>query len=66
MPKNPDVEKRGRGRPRVELGEALTVRLPPEMLAALDNARRKEAEIPTRPEMLRIAFAEWAKRKGFL
>lgn len=33
--------------------EALTVRVSREMIAALDNRRREEPDLPTRPEMIR-------------
>lgn len=59
------AEKAKRGRPEVD-SEALTVRLPADLMAAIDDARRKADKIPTRPEMVRIAVGDWAKRNGFL
>lgn len=40
------------GRPRVET-EAITLRLPREMIEAIDDLRRQEPDLPTRPEMIR-------------
>ncbi|MDO5527875.1 MAG: ribbon-helix-helix protein, CopG family [Paracoccus sp. (in: a-proteobacteria)] len=39
--------------------EALTVRLPRDMIQAIDDRRRLEPDLPTRPEMIRRALAEW-------
>lgn len=33
--------------------EATTLRLPRSMIEALDNLRRQESDIPSRPEMIR-------------
>lgn len=33
--------------------EALTVRVSREMIEAIDNRRREEPDLPTRPEMIR-------------
>lgn len=41
--------------------EALTLRLSRDMLELIDEARRKEADIPTRPEMIRRVLEAWAK-----
>lgn len=51
-------EKLGRGRPRVD-SEPVNLRLPREMVEALDDLRRVEADLPTRPEMIRRALQEW-------
>lgn len=40
------------GRPRVDT-EAVTLRLPREMLQALDDRRKLEHDLPSRPEMIR-------------
>lgn len=50
------------GRPKVD-SEAVMVRMQREMLDQLDNVRRNEADIPTRPEMLRRIFNEWLGQK---
>lgn len=39
--------------------EALTVRLPRDLIEALDDRRRVESDLPTRPEMIRRALVEW-------
>lgn len=38
--------------------EALTLRLSRDMIDALDNQRRLEADLPTRPEMIRRLLAK--------
>ena len=40
------------GRPRLDT-EALTLRLPAKTIAEIDDLRRAERDIPTRPEMVR-------------
>lgn len=45
-------EKRGKGRPPVD-SEAINLRLSRELLDALDEQRRLERDLPTRPEMIR-------------
>ena len=46
--------------------EALTLRLPRDMIEAIDDRRRQEPDLPTRPEMIRrllqIVLAERADR----
>ena len=39
--------------------EALTLRLPRNMIEAIDDRRRLEPDLPTRPEMIRRALYEW-------
>ena len=39
--------------------EALTVRLPRELIEAIDDRRRLEQDLPTRPEMIRRALVQW-------
>ncbi len=39
--------------------EALTLRLPRELIEAIDDRRRIEADLPTRPEMIRRALVLW-------
>lgn len=50
-------EKRPMGRPRIDT-EAINLRLPREMLDAIDSRRRLEPDLPTRPEMIRRLLAE--------
>ena len=39
--------------------EALTLRLPRELIEAIDDRRRIEPDLPTRPEMIRRALVQW-------
>lgn len=39
--------------------EALTVRLPRDLIEAIDDRRRQEKDLPTRPEMIRRALVQW-------
>ncbi|SFA62664.1 Ribbon-helix-helix protein, copG family [Paracoccus halophilus] len=45
-------EKKKIGRPRVDT-ESINLRLPREMIEAIDDRRREEPDLPTRPEMIR-------------
>jgi Arc/MetJ-type ribon-helix-helix transcriptional regulator len=49
------------GRPPVDT-EAVTVRLPRELIAALDDARRMDPEMPTRQEIIRRVLTDWQER----
>jgi hypothetical protein len=46
------------GRPKSETS-AITLRLPDEMIKALDGVRREQEDIPTRPEMIRRIVSDW-------
>ena len=39
--------------------EAVNLRLPRELIDALDDRRRLEKDLPTRPEMIRRALVQW-------
>ncbi|MFC3059949.1 ribbon-helix-helix protein, CopG family [Paenirhodobacter populi] len=39
--------------------EAINLRLPRELIAAIDDRRRVEKDLPTRPEMIRRALVQW-------
>ncbi|AUM75801.1 ribbon-helix-helix protein, CopG family [Paracoccus jeotgali] len=39
--------------------EAINLRLSQAMIAAIDERRRIEPDLPTRPEMIRRALAQW-------
>ena len=52
------MEKNKRGRPSVD-SEAINLRLPRELIEAIDDRRRIEADLPTRPEMIRRALMQW-------
>jgi hypothetical protein len=47
-----NVKKSKRGRPRVE-SEAITVRMAANVLQSLDDWRRKQSDLPGRPEAIR-------------
>ncbi|MCP1969690.1 hypothetical protein [Bradyrhizobium elkanii] len=47
-----DIKKSKRGRPTVE-SEAVTVRMTHDALQNLDDWRRKQADLPGRPEAIR-------------
>jgi hypothetical protein len=49
------------GRPPVDT-EAVTVRLPRELIGALDDARRMDPEMPTRQEIIRRVLTDWQER----
>lgn len=51
------MEKK-RGRPSVD-SEAVNLRLPRELIDAIDERRRIEPDLPTRPEMIRRALLQW-------
>jgi hypothetical protein len=51
-----------RGRPRVD-STFVGVRLPPEQLKTLDNWRREQEDIPTRPEAIRRLIEQALKHK---
>jgi len=55
-----------RGRKPTGKGLTVGVRCQPELLIAIDAARRDEADNPSRPEMLRRVAVEALKRRGFL
>ncbi|WP_280517650.1 ribbon-helix-helix protein, CopG family [Falsirhodobacter halotolerans] len=52
------MEGKKRGRPRVDTSP-VNLRLPDEMIALLDERRKLEADLPTRPEMIRRALVQW-------
>ena len=46
--------------------EPVNVRMPPDLLDALDQFIREEHPDTSRPEALRIAFRDWAIGHGYL
>jgi hypothetical protein len=61
----PDNRKsRGRGRPRVD-STLVGLRLPPDMLEALDKFVDRDA-IPSRPEAVRLILKDWLIANGML
>lgn len=53
---------KSRGRPQVDTHPVM-VRLPAATLQAIDDARRVEDDVPTRPEMIRRMIEEWLERR---
>ena len=51
MSKRQETRNKG-GRPRVDT-EPVTLRLSREMIKAIDNERRRQDDVPTRPEAIR-------------
>lgn len=39
--------------------EAINLRLPRDLIEAIDDRRRIESDLPTRPEMIRRALVQW-------
>jgi len=52
-----DSAKKPKGRPKVD-SEAVNVRLERGMLAQLDDWRRDQSDLPSRPEAIRRIVAE--------
>lgn len=50
---------KSRGRPKVDT-QPVMVRMPTALIEALDEARRAEEDLPTRPELIRRIVEEWA------
>lgn len=46
------------GRPRVDT-DSVNLRLARELIEAIDDRRRLEKDLPTRPEMIRRALVQW-------
>lgn len=51
------TEKKKMGRPRTDT-EPVMIRMSPRMIEAIDNRRRDEPDLPTRPEMIRRLIAK--------
>lgn len=51
------MEKK-RGRPPVD-SESINLRLVRDLIQAIDDRRRAEPDLPTRPEMIRRALVQW-------
>ncbi|WP_322790855.1 ribbon-helix-helix protein, CopG family [Sulfitobacter indolifex] len=55
---------KSRGRPKVDT-QPVMVRMPTALIEALDEARRAEEDLPSRPELIRRIVEEWAAgRRG--
>jgi hypothetical protein len=55
-------EKKKMGRPPTDT-EPVMVRMSPAMIAAIDEYRRTQEDLPTRPEMVRRIMAEFLERE---
>lgn len=53
------------GRPPVDT-EAVTLRLPREIIDVLETYRREQEIIPTRPEAIRQILSDWLYDRGYL
>lgn len=51
---------KSRGGPRADTAPVI-VRMPTALIKALDEARRAEEDLPTRPELIRRILVEWAE-----
>ncbi len=51
---------KSRGRPKADTAPVM-VRMPTALIEALDEARRAEEDLPTRPELIRRILVEWAE-----
>lgn len=59
------IKKSKIGRPTKDT-EPVTVRLPREMIDGLDEWRRQQPKIPTRPDAIREAVSDWLIALGLL
>ncbi|SED45720.1 MULTISPECIES: hypothetical protein [Rhodobacterales] len=57
------TEPRKFGRPSTDT-EAITLRLPREAIQVIDDLRRQEPDLPTRPEMIRRLLDPILGRNG--
>ena len=51
------------GRPKTDT-KGVMVRISESMLQSIDDVRRNEADVPTRPEMIRRMLADWLDEKS--
>lgn len=59
------MRKSGRppGRPEVD-SEQITLRLPSDLIAAIDRYRQRTLPIPNRQDVIREVMTEWAKNNS--
>lgn len=60
-----ETPKNKGGRPRVD-AVPITVRVPPELIIALEAFRREQLTVPTRPEAIRDLMQFALREKGYL
>ncbi len=53
------------GRPKVE-GENIMLRLPTDMVDAIDALRKQDPQLPSRQEVVRQALAEYMRKMGVI
>ncbi|SEQ88170.1 hypothetical protein SAMN05428995_1154 [Loktanella sp. DSM 29012] len=51
------------GRPKLDT-HPITVRLSAEFIQMIDDARKKETDLPTRPEMMRRMMEDWFEKNA--
>lgn len=51
------------GRPKLDT-QPITVRLSGEFVQKIDDIRKTQPDLPTRPEMMRRMMEEWVSLKG--
>jgi len=66
MSKSTTVQPRKRGPKPSGIGTPVQVRLQPDMLKALDDWRREQPNIPSRPEAIREAVKDWLTGMGLM
>ena len=52
----------GRGRPKKAETNPITVRMTDEFLLQIDEARKRQPDLPSRPEMIRRMLEDWLRR----
>ncbi|WP_090161629.1 hypothetical protein [Loktanella sp. DSM 29012] len=57
------IEKKVMGRPKLDT-HPITVRLSAEFIQMIDDARKKETDLPTRPEMMRRMMEDWFEKNA--
>lgn len=60
-----DTKKSKKGRPAVDT-EPVNLRLPRNVLDAIEKFRREQDQIPTRPEAIRTMLVSWLIDHGYL
>lgn len=55
-------QKKKIGRPPTD-SEPVMIRMQPAMIAAIDEYRRTQEDLPTRPEVIRRVMAEFLERE---
>jgi Arc/MetJ-type ribon-helix-helix transcriptional regulator len=60
---NASKNTKKRGRPQVD-SEPITLRLPSDLMASLDEWREGQPIPPKRADVVRFALVEWLKTKG--